>query len=122
MIDTADSFTASAWVSLNSLSGYQTVVSIAGNTVAGFFLQLRGDTGSFAFARLSSDATGAATIVSAASDPVRDSHHRRRQRRHATITLYEAMGTRLTSGWRRDGDTDRARFYNGTRSTTSTLD
>ncbi len=70
VVNTAGSFTVSAWVDLASLSGYQTVVSIAGTNVAGFFLQLRGDTGTFAFARLSSDATGSATFVSASSVPV----------------------------------------------------
>src|SRR5207249_921912 len=38
VVNTASSFTASAWVNLSSLSGYQTVVSIAGNSVAGFYL------------------------------------------------------------------------------------
>src|SRR5262249_10532634 len=69
VVDTSGSFTVSAWVDLASLSGYQTVVSIAGANVAGFFLQLRGDTGTFAFARLNSDATGTATMVTASSAP-----------------------------------------------------
>ena len=47
VVDTSSSFTASAWVNLNSISGYQTVLSIAGNTVAGFYLGLRADTGTF---------------------------------------------------------------------------
>ena len=58
VVNTAGNFTVSAWVKLASLSGYQTVVSIAGTNVAGFFLQLRGDTGTFAFSRLPSDAAG----------------------------------------------------------------
>ncbi len=41
VINTANSFTVSAWVDLASVSGYQTVVSIAGTNVAGFFLGLR---------------------------------------------------------------------------------
>src|SRR5262249_31192786 len=69
VVDTSASFTASAWVNLASLSGYQTVVSIAGNTVAGFYLGLRADTGTFAFARLGSDALVSATLVAAPSAP-----------------------------------------------------
>jgi autotransporter-associated beta strand protein len=70
VVNTSASFTVSAWVNLTTLSGYQTFVSIAGTNVAGFFLQLRGDTGSFAFTRLSSDATGTATYVAAPSAPL----------------------------------------------------
>ncbi len=70
VVDTSASFTVSAWVDVASLSGFQTFVSIAGTSVAGFFLQLRGDTGSFSFTRLSSDATGNATYVSAPSAPL----------------------------------------------------
>ena len=70
VVNTAGSFTVSAWVNFAALGGYQTVVSIAGTNVAGFFLQLRGDTGNFAFTRLSSDAIGAATFVSSSTAPV----------------------------------------------------
>ena len=71
VVNTAGSFTASAWVNFAALGGYQTVVSIAGTNVAGFFLQLRGDTGTFAFTRLSSDAVGGATFVSSSDCPRR---------------------------------------------------
>ena len=70
VVNTAASFTVSAWVNLTTLTGYQTFVSIASTSVAGFFLQLRGDTGTFAFSRLSSDATGTATYVADPSAPV----------------------------------------------------
>ncbi|MEY9965362.1 alpha-L-arabinofuranosidase [Streptacidiphilus sp. MAP12-16] len=72
VVDTSQSFSVSAWVKLNSTSGYQTAVSIDGANVSGFFLQLRGDTGEFAFTRLSSDSTGAATsaIATAGAAPV----------------------------------------------------
>ena len=69
VVDTADSFTASAWVEFNALGGYQTVLSIAGNNVAGFFLGLRGDTGTLSFARLPSDADAAATVVASSVAP-----------------------------------------------------
>ena len=61
VVDTTQSFTVSAWVKLNNTNGYQTAVSIDGTNVSGFYLQLRGDTGDFAFTRLSSDSTSAAT-------------------------------------------------------------
>ncbi len=59
VINTALSFSVSAWVNLNSVSGYQTFASIDGNTTSGFYLQLRGDTGKFAFTRLASDSDSA---------------------------------------------------------------
>jgi hypothetical protein len=46
-------------VNLNSISGYQTFASIDGSTTSGFYLQLRGDTGKFAFTRLASDSDNA---------------------------------------------------------------
>ena len=55
VINTALSFSVSAWVNLNSVSGYQTFASIDGTNTSGFYLQLRGDTGKFAFTRLASD-------------------------------------------------------------------
>jgi alpha-L-arabinofuranosidase len=67
VVDTSQSFTVSAWVKLNSMSGYQTVVSIDGGQVSGFYLQLRGDTGTFGFTRLATDSTGARATVSGAS-------------------------------------------------------
>ena len=71
IIDTAQSFTASAWVKLDRVTGYQTVVSVDGNTVSGFYLGLRDDTRRFAFARLTSDSPqAAAPFPSATFDPV----------------------------------------------------
>jgi alpha-L-arabinofuranosidase len=55
VVDTAQSFTVSAWIRLNNLSGYQTAVSIDGVNISGFFLQLSGSTGSFAFTRRTAD-------------------------------------------------------------------
>jgi len=71
IIDTAQSYTASAWVKLDRITGYQTVVSVDGNTVSGFYLGLRDDTRRFAFARLTSDSPqAAAPFPSATFDPV----------------------------------------------------
>jgi alpha-L-arabinofuranosidase len=70
VVDTTQSFTVSAWVKLNSLSGYQTVVSIDGSTVSGFYLQLRGDTGTFGFTRIGTDnPSGAGSISSYSTAP-----------------------------------------------------
>ncbi len=63
VVDTSASFTVSAWVNLSNTAGFQTVVSIDGTNVSGFFLQKRADTGEFAFTRLAGDSTGAATAT-----------------------------------------------------------
>ena len=112
VVNTAGSFTASAWVNLASLSGYQTVVSIAGTTVAGFFLQLRGDTGTFAFSRLPSDANGPATYVSAPTAPVTGTWYHIvgvDDASAGTLTLYvdgQSVGsTPYTAGWQAHGNT-----------------
>ncbi len=70
VVNTANSFTVSAWVKLAALGGYQTFVSIAGTNVAGFYLQLRGDTGTFGLARLTSDAVGPASFAASTAPPV----------------------------------------------------
>ncbi|MES2462113.1 MAG: alpha-L-arabinofuranosidase C-terminal domain-containing protein [Armatimonadota bacterium] len=55
-IDTSGSYTISAAVKMDRASGWQTFVSRDGKAVSGFFLQLRGDTGEFAFTTLTRDA------------------------------------------------------------------
>lgn len=57
IVDTTRSFAVSAWVKLNSLSGYQTFVSADGSTLSGFYLQLRADSGTFAFTVPTADST-----------------------------------------------------------------
>ncbi len=66
VIDTTQSFTVSAWVYLTSTSGYQTFVSQDGSQISGFFLQLRADTGRFAFTRPAYDSPKALGIVASA--------------------------------------------------------
>ncbi len=112
VVDTSASFTVSAWVNLSSLSGFQTVASIAGSNVAGFFLQLRGDTGTFAFTRLSSDATGTATFVSASSAPKVNTWYHLvgvDDTAAGTLSLYvdgQLIGTTAyTSAWKANGNT-----------------
>jgi hypothetical protein len=67
VVDTTQSFSVAAWVKLNSIGGYQTIVSIDGNQVSAFYLQLRGDTGTFAFTRLASDSAGGQSTFPGAS-------------------------------------------------------
>lgn len=55
VVDTSRSFSVSAWVKLTTLNGFNTAVSIDGNEVSTFYLQLRDDTHSFAFTRLPAD-------------------------------------------------------------------
>ena len=62
VVDTSASFTVSAWIKLNNLSGYQTAVSIDGANISGFFLQLSGSTGSFAFTRRTADNTNSTEV------------------------------------------------------------
>lgn len=61
VINTTQSFTVSAWVKLANTDGYQTFVSIDGEKISGFYLQLRGDTHQFAFTMLHNDTTEAAS-------------------------------------------------------------
>ncbi|MFI5676346.1 alpha-L-arabinofuranosidase C-terminal domain-containing protein [Streptomyces cellulosae] len=69
VVDTSKAFSVAAWVNLAQLGGYQTAVSIDGKVVSAFYLGLRDDTGTFAFARLNSDATQNAAVAAAASAP-----------------------------------------------------
>ncbi|MFI6434125.1 LamG-like jellyroll fold domain-containing protein [Streptomyces sp. NPDC050759] len=69
VVDTSKAFSVAAWVNLAQLGGYQTAVSIDGKVVSAFYLGLRDDTGTFAFARLASDATQGAAVAAAASAP-----------------------------------------------------
>ncbi|WP_079176802.1 LamG-like jellyroll fold domain-containing protein [Streptomyces sp. MUSC 14] len=71
-LDTSKAFSVGVWVNLAQLGGYQTAVSIDGKAVSAFYLGLRDDTGTFAFARLGSDATQNAAVAAAASAPTAD--------------------------------------------------
>jgi alpha-L-arabinofuranosidase len=121
VINTAGSFTVSAWVDLASVSGYQTVVSIAGTNVAGFYLGLRADTGTFSFARLPSDADGTATVVASPTLPVAGTWYHLvgvDDASAGTLTLYvdgQSMGSMPYSGsWMATGNTLIGQgFYSG---------
>ncbi len=69
VIDTSKSFTVSTWVKLKAISGYQTVVSVDGTQVSGFFLGLRDDTKRFAFVKLAGDSGQSGVIAGANFDP-----------------------------------------------------
>ena len=66
VIDTTQSFTVSAWVYLTRTNGYQTFVSQDGTQISGFFLQLRADTGRFAFTRPAYDSPKALGVIASA--------------------------------------------------------
>ncbi|GAA1353308.1 alpha-L-arabinofuranosidase C-terminal domain-containing protein [Streptomyces beijiangensis] len=71
-VDTSAAFSVAAWVRLARTDGYQTFVSADGKAVSAFFLQLRADTGTFAFTRLpadSTDANNAAAVAGATFAP-----------------------------------------------------
>jgi hypothetical protein len=70
VIDTTQSFTVSAWVYLTRTNGYQTFVSQDGTQISGFFLQLRADTGRFAFTRPSYDSPKALGIIASAPNVI----------------------------------------------------
>jgi hypothetical protein len=79
VINTAGSFSVSAWVKLNSLTGNQTFASMWGGSVSPFYLQLT--SGHFAFVLRNSDSTGS-TASTATSTTV-----------PATGTWYHLVGS-----------------------------
>lgn len=68
VVDTTRSFTVTACVKLNKMTGFQTAVSIDGSATSGFFLQLRDDTRTFAFTVLPGTAEGGNPAVAAMDD------------------------------------------------------
>ena len=109
------------WVNLTTISGYQTFISIDGNQVSGFYLQLRGDTGKFALSTLASDATGTATEASAKGPPAAGEWYHVAGVYDATaktISLYVngtlQQTTPYTSAWKATGHTEIGRAkYSG---------
>lgn len=61
LVNTASSFSVSAWVSLTDATGFHTVASQDGASVSGFFLQYSGQDNAWAMAMLGSDSASAAT-------------------------------------------------------------
>ncbi len=69
-LDTTHSYTVSAWVSLSSTDGYQTLVSQDGKVISGFYLQKRGDDNKFALAiRGADDPNAPLAVVESSSVP-----------------------------------------------------
>ncbi|MBC7805284.1 MAG: LamG domain-containing protein [Akkermansiaceae bacterium] len=72
IVDTSRSFSVTACVKLNQLSGHQTVVGIDGKEASGFFLQLREDTGSFGFTMLPDAESGGGNPTTATAEDTPD--------------------------------------------------
>ncbi len=71
VIDTTRSYTVTACVKLNRIGGYQTFVSVDGQQISGFFLQLRDDNGEFAITLPANDsAANNAAIASSDIAPM----------------------------------------------------
>jgi alpha-L-arabinofuranosidase len=112
VLATDQSLSVSAWVRLRSVTGSQTFVSVDGQQAPPFALQLRGDTGRFAFTRTASDASAAgATSASASFTPVAGAWYHLAgvyDRGAGTISLFVdgalQQSVPFTSPWRAAGD------------------
>ncbi|MET9913268.1 LamG-like jellyroll fold domain-containing protein [Streptomyces sp. NPDC006476] len=121
VLDTSKAFTVAAWVNLGQLGGYQTALSIDGKVVSAFYLGLRDDTSTFAFARLDSDADQGAAVAAAASAPTTGTwtHLVGVSDPSAGVTRLYVNGVLegqadYTSGWAGTGDTAVGRaLYSG---------
>jgi alpha-L-arabinofuranosidase-like protein/concanavalin A-like lectin/glucanase superfamily protein len=67
VVDTERSFTVMAWARFDTTTGFHTVLGVDGSEVSGFYLEARGDSGRFAFTRITADATGASHVRAEAS-------------------------------------------------------
>jgi len=71
VLATDETLSVSAWVKLRDVTGAQTFVSVDGDQASTLSLELRGDTGRFAFTRTAADAAGApATSATATAPPI----------------------------------------------------
>jgi hypothetical protein len=77
VVDTARSFTASAWVRLTSKSGFQTVAGQNGQNVSGFFLQYSDEADRWRLAMDHSDSTDAheSQVLSTGAPPLNQWQH-----------------------------------------------
>ena len=62
VIDTQGSFTASAWVKFDSVSGWRTIMNQSGTGQSKFWLQKRDSTGKFSFVLATDDAAGSPQV------------------------------------------------------------
>ncbi|KRF42176.1 LamG-like jellyroll fold domain-containing protein [Paenibacillus sp. Soil787] len=123
VVDTTQSYSVTAWVKLNKVSGFQTAVSMDGSIGSAFYLQLRGDTGKFAFTGLNSDSNGApGTFASSVTAPTAGTWYHLAGVYDAaakTVSLYVngtlQEVTSYTTAWKAAGNTEigRAKFNAG---------
>ena len=109
VIDTTQGFSVAAWVRADSATGFRTAVSVDGSQISGFFLQRRGD-GTFAFARIATDAPGAAaaaaSTTTARGGPVVPPGRRLRQRgehAHAVRRRVKQQTVAAPAAWKATG-------------------
>jgi concanavalin A-like lectin/glucanase superfamily protein/alpha-L-arabinofuranosidase-like protein len=67
VIDTTRSFTVMAWARFDATTGFHTVLAVDGSEVSGFYLEARGDSGRFAFTRITADSTNTSHVRAEAS-------------------------------------------------------
>ena len=110
VIDTSDSYSVSAWIKLNNVTGTQTIASIDGTTISPFYLQVVG--GVIQFAARGSDSTGSAlTTVTGGTAVVGTWYHVVGVHDNAanTISLYVngtlQSSTAFNSPWLANGHT-----------------
>ncbi len=119
VVNTSASFTVSAWVKFNNTNGNQTFVSMDGTKLSGFFLQINGTPGKFAFIRHISDSTSsaAAAALSSVTPTVGTWYHVVGEDNTATgqLQLYvngtEAATAAYTANWQASGNTLIGRGY-----------
>ena len=119
VVNTSASFTVSAWVKFNNTNGNQTFVSMDGTKLSGFFLQINGTPGKFAFIRHISDSTSsaAAAALSSVTPTVGAWYHVVGEDNTATgqLQLYvngtEDATAAYTANWQASGNTLIGRGY-----------
>lgn len=121
IINTSNSFTAAAWIRLNTLNSFSGILSIDGVNVSGFFLEYHSGLQRFSFARFASDNTGAAiTTANATTAPVAGTWYHVAavyNRSAQTMALYVngvlQQSVSFTSPWRATGNTQIGRTRYG---------
>ena len=110
VIDTSQSFTVSAWVNFRTIIGYQTIVSVDGQQVSGFYLQLR-DGGTFGLTYLPADSTQGDASIAGSLDQVKPNtwyhligvHDAESKVNQLYVNGYLQDTTPFTGSWRADG-------------------
>ena len=113
LVNTSGSFTAAAWVKLNSLDGFHGILSKDGTHVSSFFLEYHGGAQRFSFARFASDdADSPVAATYAIAAPVAGTWYHVAGVHNAstdTLTLYVngvlQQSVSYASGWQAWGST-----------------